>query len=403
MPTTPRLTNQVSRSPHFNNDTLLIKGTYYQGITSSSSVVDIYKPGVELILEREPGNPYDPNAVLILIKESQSQFTALGYIPRESAKRLAPILDRGSDYSCLAKSVRRTDLTPTFKLTLKTFPVVSNTITQRINSLSQNRFPDSRLKGPTGKQFRMHTNFHKWTKQFDNVAGIYVIWDRNHTCYIGQSLNVGERWRHHFNALVLNNHANSALQDAWNENGEKFFRFDLLQADLPELLNILEKHYIQHFDSYKQGYNQTENGQGKDFECFIEGQPSLPEINAKTSPSLPTPQVHEENIKHENYSGLSVPHVKAALPPCKETVPFCQPPREVDVSHENTRKAAQMRSGATTRSTNPNASLKRNSTTSLHFSNRDVRVSLNSAISSKFSNIFSKLREELKDEGWSES
>ena len=48
-------------------------------------------PPYELV--REPGNPYDPNA----IKVSLFGHFDLGYIPRQLALHLAPLLDEGED------------------------------------------------------------------------------------------------------------------------------------------------------------------------------------------------------------------------------------------------------------------------------------------------------------------
>jgi len=51
---------------------------------------DSMQEGDILILEREPTNPHDPNAIKILFGD-----VLLGYIPRGTASSLAPIIDTG--------------------------------------------------------------------------------------------------------------------------------------------------------------------------------------------------------------------------------------------------------------------------------------------------------------------
>lgn len=59
-----------------------IVGTqYYRGLVGS---------GEEVILRREPGNPYDRNAIQVL----NIHNVQLGHIPRDIASKLAPLLDR---------------------------------------------------------------------------------------------------------------------------------------------------------------------------------------------------------------------------------------------------------------------------------------------------------------------
>jgi len=43
---------------------------------------------------REPDNPYDPNA----IKVALAGIVFLGYVPKEIAKELAPLMDQGKSF-----------------------------------------------------------------------------------------------------------------------------------------------------------------------------------------------------------------------------------------------------------------------------------------------------------------
>lgn len=46
-------------------------------------------------LVREPNNPYDKNAILIMAHTQDNKRMPLGYVPRELAETLAPIIDAG--------------------------------------------------------------------------------------------------------------------------------------------------------------------------------------------------------------------------------------------------------------------------------------------------------------------
>jgi hypothetical protein len=45
-------------------------------------------------LVREPDNPYDPNAIRVAL----AGIVFLGYVPREVAKELAPLMDEGRSF-----------------------------------------------------------------------------------------------------------------------------------------------------------------------------------------------------------------------------------------------------------------------------------------------------------------
>jgi hypothetical protein len=52
------------------------------------------RPGQQLRVEREPANPYDPNAISVHIFNQQ-----LGHFPRGFAAEVAPIMDAGMKLS----------------------------------------------------------------------------------------------------------------------------------------------------------------------------------------------------------------------------------------------------------------------------------------------------------------
>ena len=58
-----------------------------------------FAPGNEIVLQREPTNQYDPNAIAVWNAERTLQA---GYIPRDEAKRLAKKLDGGERFRVLS-------------------------------------------------------------------------------------------------------------------------------------------------------------------------------------------------------------------------------------------------------------------------------------------------------------
>ncbi len=54
----------------------------------------------DLRLLREPSNRYDRNAIAVFSEDMQ-----IGYIDRELALRLAPILDKGKEYKCYVNAI----------------------------------------------------------------------------------------------------------------------------------------------------------------------------------------------------------------------------------------------------------------------------------------------------------
>ena len=103
--------------------------------------------------------------------------------------------------------------------------------------------------------------------KYNKIAGIYK-WENkiNHKCYIGQSVDLGSRLRHH-----VNNHKHhrydAPLYRAFDKYGidqfdvEILYQFEDLVDGVKELLDRLEIACIEQYDSYgKTGYNQTRGG-----------------------------------------------------------------------------------------------------------------------------------------------
>jgi hypothetical protein len=68
-------------------------------------------------LAREPENPHDPNAIHV---EVANFF--MGYIPKEVAKELAPLMDAGNHYDAEFVEINRHPRRPIVGLTVKIVP-----------------------------------------------------------------------------------------------------------------------------------------------------------------------------------------------------------------------------------------------------------------------------------------
>ena len=95
------------------------------------------------------------------------------------------------------------------------------------------------------------------------MIGIYKITNLiNNQCYIGKSENIEKRWSRHLSVWSnLNDKAyNYPLYKAIRQYGLEKFKWEVLEQCSKEKLNEREKYWIAFYDSYKNGYNQTEGG-----------------------------------------------------------------------------------------------------------------------------------------------
>ena len=97
------------------------------------------------------------------------------------------------------------------------------------------------------------------------MIGIYKITNKiNGKCYIGQSVNIQQRFNRHRTAPFNPNNRskNSPLYQAIRKYGLENFTFEILCECQKEDLNEKEKSYIRTYKSHnkKYGYNQTDGG-----------------------------------------------------------------------------------------------------------------------------------------------
>lgn len=107
----------------------------------------------------------------------------------------------------------------------------------------------------------------------DKIEGVvYVVTNRvNSKKYVGQTTNYKMRKQQHLNNSKSVNASdyNSLLHRAIRKYGKENFEWSveyrvvaINKSLLKESLNIAEKHYIEEYDSYNNGYNMTLGGEG---------------------------------------------------------------------------------------------------------------------------------------------
>lgn len=80
------------------------------------------------------------------------------------------------------------------------------------------------------------------------IIGIYKIENLiNSKVYIGQSLNITQRWKEHKYSLVNNVHINEYLQRSWNKYGEEAFKFEIIEECAEDELTQREQYWIDYY------------------------------------------------------------------------------------------------------------------------------------------------------------
>ena len=89
------------------------------------------------------------------------------------------------------------------------------------------------------------------------ISGIYKFTNlNNNMCYIGQAVNVADRWKQHAKCgLDIDTPVGNKLYKAMIAEGLQNFSWELLEACPREQLNEKERYYIELYDSTTFGYN----------------------------------------------------------------------------------------------------------------------------------------------------
>lgn len=95
------------------------------------------------------------------------------------------------------------------------------------------------------------------------ICGIYKIENLiNHHCYIGQSVDIENRWLHEYQDAFNPNAAsyNYPLSRAFRKYSKDQFNFSVIEQCSKEELNQKERYWISYYNSFFNGYNQTLGG-----------------------------------------------------------------------------------------------------------------------------------------------
>ena len=89
-----------------------------------------------------------------------------------------------------------------------------------------------------------------------NVRGIYKVTNKiNGKVYIGQSVDIGKRWRQHMTAKD-DIYFHKAIQKYGVEN----FEWEVIEQCKKKDLDEREIYWIEYYDSFNKGYNCTKGG-----------------------------------------------------------------------------------------------------------------------------------------------
>lgn len=145
------------------------------------------------------------------------------------------------------------------------------------------------------------------------MIGIYKIQNKvNGKIYIGQSVNIENRWKQHIRELNKESHANQHLLSSWKKYGQENFEFSVICTCNSYELDEKEIYYIDLYKTYnyEYGYNMTIGGTGAkryyDTDLIMNTYKSTNSV-AKTSEIL---KIHEFKIS-EILSELNIREIKS--------------------------------------------------------------------------------------------
>ena len=97
----------------------------------------------------------------------------------------------------------------------------------------------------------------------ETICGIYLIENKiNHHKYVGQSIDIAKRWKAHLQRYkIFNKEYDKVLYQAFRKYGISNFNFTILEECSREQLNEKELYWIKYYDSYRHGYNCSDNAQ----------------------------------------------------------------------------------------------------------------------------------------------
>lgn len=95
------------------------------------------------------------------------------------------------------------------------------------------------------------------------MIGIYKITNLvNNKVYIGQSIDIENRWRQHIQKLNNNRHINKHLQSSWNKYTSKCFSFSVICECTEDKLTEMEQYWIDMYGGINSGLNYNNRDAG---------------------------------------------------------------------------------------------------------------------------------------------
>ncbi len=95
------------------------------------------------------------------------------------------------------------------------------------------------------------------------MIGIYKITNNvNNKCYIGASKDIEKRFEEHKSQYNSVQNYNKTLYRAFRKYGLNNFSFEIIEETSLENMFNREKYWINFYNSYKEGYNETLGGEG---------------------------------------------------------------------------------------------------------------------------------------------
>lgn len=100
-----------------------------------------------------------------------------------------------------------------------------------------------------------------------------IVNTENGKCYVGLTHDVKTRKSLHFGQLQNGNHHNTHLQYAYQKYGSDAFQWENIERKLLTESDAFEReiYWIAHFDSFENGYNMTQGGEGASKPCVWNG------------------------------------------------------------------------------------------------------------------------------------
>ena len=130
--------------------------------------------------------------------------------------------------------------------------------------------------------------------KFEHKSGIYMCTcSGNNKSYIGQAKDVKNRKSEHLSALRGDYHFNTYFQRSYNKYKEESFVWTVLEYCNEDKLDDREIYWIAYYDTYHNGFNANEGGNGN------RGYQRTEDIRKKVSESLKRAWAVDENRRKE--------------------------------------------------------------------------------------------------------